>query len=272
MQGQHVAGPSQLAQIWAVDLGRWRADGVMCEHPHAERGSQLADPPADASVADDPDGGPVQVADRDPLRSAQPPSRTSRVSGASRLTRCSACARTPSATARVPLPGVMTTAMPRALASSTSTRSTPTPVRASTRSRGARQGGVHDRVGAHDRPLGVGQVLGVGWATNSTVSPRTSVTRSGRRRRARRPPAGGWSPVCLLRRGQAQAPPTDQGIGWALLARMTSRGATRCSTTGRFGVAIRSSRRRAASAPIPALSGLTEVREICRSSARKVSS
>src|SRR5439155_1740723 len=55
-----------------------------------------------------------------------------------RLTRCRAIASTPSATARLPLPGVMTTGMPRAVAVSTSTRSTPTPVRAMTRSRGVR--------------------------------------------------------------------------------------------------------------------------------------
>src|SRR5215217_2147148 len=72
------------------------------------------------------------------LRSAQRPSRTRSVSGPNRLTRWSASARTPSATARVPLPGVMTTVIPLALAASRSTRSTPTPVRATTRSRGAR--------------------------------------------------------------------------------------------------------------------------------------
>src|SRR5580704_4703844 len=43
----------------------------------------------------------------------------------------------PSATAAAPAPGVITTAMPRAVAAATSTRSTPTPVRAMTCSRGA---------------------------------------------------------------------------------------------------------------------------------------
>src|SRR5918992_804087 len=71
-------------------------------------------------------------------RSAQRPSRTRSVNGPNRLTRCRASPRTPSATARVPLPGVMTTGIPLALAAARSTRSTPTPVRARTRSRGAR--------------------------------------------------------------------------------------------------------------------------------------
>ena len=43
----------------------------------------------------------------------------------------------PSATAAAPAPGVITTAMPRAVAAATSTRSTPTPVRATTLSAGA---------------------------------------------------------------------------------------------------------------------------------------
>src|SRR5215208_4073409 len=71
------------------------------------------------------------------LRSAQRPSRTRSVRGPNRLTRCRARARTPSATARVPLPGVMTTVIPLALAASRSTRSTPTPVRATTTGRSA---------------------------------------------------------------------------------------------------------------------------------------
>src|SRR3954468_14899124 len=71
-------------------------------------------------------------------RSAQRPERTRSVNGPSRLTRCMAMARAPSATATAPAPGVTTTAIPRAVAAHRSTRSTPTPVRATTRSRGAR--------------------------------------------------------------------------------------------------------------------------------------
>src|SRR4051794_22788175 len=71
-------------------------------------------------------------------RSAQRPERTRSVSGPNRLTRCRAMARAPSATATAPVPGVTTTAIPRAVAAPRSTRSTPTPVRATTRSRGAR--------------------------------------------------------------------------------------------------------------------------------------
>src|SRR3954454_19061944 len=71
-------------------------------------------------------------------RSAQRPERTRSVNGPNRLTRCMAMARAPSATATAPVPGVTTTAIPRAVAARRSTRSTPTPVRATTRSRGAR--------------------------------------------------------------------------------------------------------------------------------------
>jgi hypothetical protein len=92
--------PRQLAQVRAVDLGRRRLIGSWASTRMPNARGQLADPPADPPVADDPDGGPVQVADATPARSAQRPSRTSRVSGPSRLTRCSAWASTPSATAR----------------------------------------------------------------------------------------------------------------------------------------------------------------------------
>src|SRR4029450_9085698 len=47
-------------------LGRWRAERVMGQHPHPERPGQLADPAADAAVADDADGGAVEVADHYP--------------------------------------------------------------------------------------------------------------------------------------------------------------------------------------------------------------
>jgi hypothetical protein len=53
---------------------------------------------------------------------------------------------------------------------------------------------------------------------------------------------------------------------------VTSRGASRCCSGGRCGSAMRRMRQRAASSPIPALSGFTEVRETCRIAATNVSS
>src|SRR5512132_1846804 len=114
-------------------------------------------------------------------RSAQPPWRTSPVRGPSRLTRCRAIARTPSATARVPLPGVTTTVIPRALAASRSTRSTPTPVRATTRSLGARSRKAASTTASAraTAPAATARSPGPGSATNDTVSPRTPATRAG---------------------------------------------------------------------------------------------
>jgi hypothetical protein len=66
------------------------------------------------------------------LRSFHLPSRTSAVSVDSRFTVASRCVNTPSATEVVFVPGVITTGMPRRVASATSTRSAPTPVRAIT--------------------------------------------------------------------------------------------------------------------------------------------
>jgi myo-inositol 2-dehydrogenase/D-chiro-inositol 1-dehydrogenase len=60
--------------------------------------------------------------------------------------------------------------------------------------------------------------------------------------------------------------------GGAVLARVTSRGGRRCCSGGRPGLLIRSSMQRAARAPMPWLSGLTDVRETCRMAATKVSS
>src|SRR5512132_2418987 len=114
-------------------------------------------------------------------RSAQPPWRTSPVRGPSRLTMCRAIARTPSATARVPLPGVTTTVIPRALAASRSTRSTPTPVRATTRSRGARSRKAASTTASARAmaPAATARSPGPGSATNDTASPRTPATRAG---------------------------------------------------------------------------------------------
>src|SRR5215218_3283985 len=115
------------------------------------------------------------------LRSAQRPSRTRSVSGPNRLTRWSASARTPSATARVPLPGVMTTVIPLALAASRSTRSTPTPVRATTRSRGTRSKSASSTTASARAmaPTATARSATLGSATNETPSPRTSTTSAG---------------------------------------------------------------------------------------------
>src|SRR5215213_2350939 len=115
------------------------------------------------------------------LRSAQPPLRTREVSRPRRLTRWSAMARTPSATARVPLPGVTTTATPRALAASRSTRSTPTPVRATTRSRGARSRKAASTTASARAmaPTATARSSAPGSGTNDTPSPSTPATRAG---------------------------------------------------------------------------------------------
>ena len=116
-------------------------------------------------------------------RSDQRPSATQAVATRSRFTRCRVIARVPSATALVPAPGVTTTAMPRRVASSTSTRSTPTPVRATTFSSGvrSRRSRVDQRIGPGDRAGGALQVVDRrGW-------PRTSRSPAGDRGPARAP-------------------------------------------------------------------------------------
>ena len=57
---------ASVPEVGGVDLGRWRAERVVGQHLHPERPGQLADPAADAAVADDADGGAVEVADRHP--------------------------------------------------------------------------------------------------------------------------------------------------------------------------------------------------------------
>src|SRR3954469_1248208 len=114
-------------------------------------------------------------------RCAQRPSRTRAVSGPSRLTRCRAIAMTPSATARLPLPGVITTAMPRAVAAVTSTRSTPTPVRAMTRSRGARSRKAPSTTASARAmaPTATAMSSGPGSVTRTACSPRIGATTAG---------------------------------------------------------------------------------------------
>src|SRR3954451_9617245 len=56
------------------------------------------------------------------------------------------------------------------------------------------------------------------------------------------------------------------------LALVTNLGGRRCSTGSESGVSMRSRRQRTAIAAMPALSGLTEVRDTCRMAATKVSS
>src|SRR6266508_4036733 len=128
---------------------------------------------------------PIVAPSRSPAttrsRCPQRPSRTRSVNGPSRLTRCSAIARTPSATARVPLPGVITTGIPLALAAARSIRSTPTPVRASTRSAGARSRKSASTTASARAmaPTATARSASVGSATNEMPAPRTPVTSAG---------------------------------------------------------------------------------------------
>src|SRR6266581_6299457 len=114
-------------------------------------------------------------------RSTHRPWRTSVVSGPRRLTRCSSMAMTPSATARVPAPGVMTIGMPRAVAAARSIRSTPTPVRAMTRSIGARSRNAPSITTSARAmaPRATARSSGPGSGTKVTWSRRVSATRAG---------------------------------------------------------------------------------------------
>ena len=107
-------------------------------------------------------------------RSAQRPSATQAVATRNRFTRCRIIARVPSATALVPAPGVTTTAMPRRVASSTSTRSTPTPVRATTFSSGVRSSrSVSTSASARTiAPVARCRSSAVGLATNVALAGR----------------------------------------------------------------------------------------------------
>src|SRR4051794_6744071 len=112
-------------------------------------------------------------------RSAHRPVLTSSVNGPKRFTRCIAIAMAPSATAMAPAPGVTTTAIPREVAASRSTRSTPTPVRATTRSRGARSRKAVSTVTSARAmaPCASRTSSSVGSATNRHRPVKTSVTR-----------------------------------------------------------------------------------------------
>ena len=114
-------------------------------------------------------------------RSSHRPSRTNAVSVDSRLTAASRCANTPSATALVFEPGVMTTGMPRRAASATSTRSVPTPVRARTFSAGIRSSMAASTVNAA-RTIAASAVArssSVGSTTNRWPLAKNGVARSG---------------------------------------------------------------------------------------------
>src|SRR5215216_3930324 len=274
VQGQHVAGRGQLAQVRAVDPGRWGADRVVGQHPHAEGGGQLADPAADAPVADDPDGGPVQVADGDagPLGPAaltdQPGQRPQPLDQVQDVGQ-DPFGDGPGATVRGDDHGDAAGAGRRQVDPvdpDAGAGQHPQPGGA------GQQGGVHDRVGAHDRPLGDGQVLraGLGHELDAVAEdPGHQGLVDGPEGHHHRPAAAhGSAPGGPG--GLKPSPPVDRSR--PLLALTTRPGATRCSTPRRSGLAIRSSRQPAARAPMPALSGLTDVSEICRSSARKVSS
>src|SRR3954452_19334299 len=59
---EHVAGRDQVVEISTFDV-RWRGrERVVGEHPHTEGRGKFADSPPDAAVADDADGGAVQIA------------------------------------------------------------------------------------------------------------------------------------------------------------------------------------------------------------------
>ena len=165
VQGQHVARGDQLVQVAAGHLGGRRGERVVGEHPHPERRGQLTDAAADPAVADDPDRRAVQVAGRAARGRARAhrPSRISVVYWPSRFTRAIVCAITPSATAPVPLPGVTTTAMPRAVAvvEVDQVGADPGAGEHAHPRCAVEERLVDHRVGAHDRALGDGQV-GVG--------------------------------------------------------------------------------------------------------------
>src|SRR5690349_19772182 len=128
---------------------------------------------------------PIVAPSRSPTasspRRSHLPSRTRAVSGPSRLTMYRAIAMTPSATARLPLPGVMTTGIPRAVAASTSTRSTPTPVRAMTRSRRARSRKAASTTASARAmaPTATAMSAGPGSVTRAVCLPRIGSTTAG---------------------------------------------------------------------------------------------
>lgn len=64
VQGEHIARRGQFTEAGAGELGRRRAERVVRERPHPEGDGEFAHPAADTAVADDPEGGAVQVADR----------------------------------------------------------------------------------------------------------------------------------------------------------------------------------------------------------------
>src|ERR1700712_3221722 len=92
-----------------------------------------------------------------------------------------AIAMAPSATALVPEPGVITTAMPRAVAVSRSTFSTPTPVLAMTWSRGVRlRNSLSSTASARAiAPCACARSASVGFGMNRQCPPRTGNTSSG---------------------------------------------------------------------------------------------
>src|SRR6266581_4877129 len=114
-------------------------------------------------------------------RRAHCPSRTSPVSGPNDFTRCSAIPMTPSATARVPLPGVTTTAILRSVAAAMSMRSTPTPVRASTCSFGIRSSAARSTTASARTiaPAASARSAGPGCGTNAVPLPSASLTSTG---------------------------------------------------------------------------------------------
>jgi hypothetical protein len=116
-----------------------------------------------------------------PARCSQRPSRTSEVRGESFLTSASRWAKTPSATEAVLLPGVMTTGIPRRLASATSTRSVPTPVLAMTLRAGMRSSSSRStRYAARTiAASAVARSSAVGSWMSRWFSARSGCTRSG---------------------------------------------------------------------------------------------
>src|SRR5699024_482955 len=115
-----------------------------------------------------------------PVRSVHLPERTISVSGASDFTSWSMWANAPSATAFELTPGVIATGIPRSVAASTSTSSTPTPVRAMTLRRGidSSSAGPTRTAARTIAPSALARSSGAGLSTRSTSSPRSVSTSS----------------------------------------------------------------------------------------------
>ena len=66
VQGDDVAAGGEVVQARAAHAVGRLAERVVGQHPHPERRAERRGPPADPAVADDPEGGAVEVPDADP--------------------------------------------------------------------------------------------------------------------------------------------------------------------------------------------------------------